>query len=91
MTVDSFLNGDFMDESDDEDLDAGASPYSFYSSLHIYSFLNFQIPSEQEEEDELGDGDSEDDGSFASIDDLDDGQSLTTSHKQNLCNFLRGR
>ena len=26
MTVDSFLNGDFMDESDDEGLEAGASP-----------------------------------------------------------------
>jgi hypothetical protein len=38
MTVDSFLNGDFMNESDDEGLDAGASPYSFPESLHIYAF-----------------------------------------------------
>ena len=40
MTVDGFLNGDFMDESDDEGLDAGASPYGFHTSPHIYSFLN---------------------------------------------------
>jgi len=38
MTVDSLLNGDFMNESDDEGLDAGASPYSFLKSLHIYAF-----------------------------------------------------
>lgn len=35
MTVDSFLNGDFMNESDDEVLDAGASPYSFSESPYL--------------------------------------------------------
>jgi len=39
MTVDSFLNGDFMNESDDEDPDAGASPYTFTRHLHIYASL----------------------------------------------------
>lgn len=38
MTVDSFLNGDFMNESDDEGLDAGVSPYTVPRYLHLYAF-----------------------------------------------------
>ncbi|KAF8797686.1 Noc2-domain-containing protein [Phlegmacium glaucopus] len=54
MTVDSFLNGDFMDASDDEDIEEDEQPHS------------------NEDSDSEGGIESDDDGSFASIDDLDD-------------------
>ncbi|KAF8970594.1 Noc2p family-domain-containing protein [Flammula alnicola] len=53
LTVDSFLNGDFMDESNDEDMEEDVSP------------------SDQDSDDE-DIGESDDEGSFASVDDLDD-------------------
>jgi len=43
MTMDSFLNGDFMDESDDEGLDAGASLYSFLAPSILF-ISNFTDP-----------------------------------------------
>ncbi|KAH9476916.1 putative NOC2 family protein [Psilocybe cubensis] len=61
MTVDSFLSGDFMDQSDDdglgdEDQDVGMGGGN-----------------DSEDDDfEGGEGESDDDGSFASVDDLDE-------------------
>ncbi|KAF8869507.1 Noc2p family-domain-containing protein [Gymnopilus junonius] len=58
MTVDSFLSGDFMDDSDEDDQEdddmGGGSDES------------------ENEDDEEGAGDSDDDGSFASVDELDE-------------------
>jgi hypothetical protein len=71
MTVDSFLNGDFMDAVDDEE---DEEVYFIYPSM-VFWCLNFILQAQSNEdldtEGDMESDDDDDDGSFGSIDDLD--------------------
>ena len=70
MTVDSFLNGDFMDAIDDEDIEEDEQVHLIHPSWSSILFYFFKAQS-NEDLDTEGAMESDDDGSFRSIDDLD--------------------